>query len=56
MYWIDFGQTHEIVRSGMDGENREIIIGKEDGLYWPNGLAIGWSLLHTVLFILNSND
>ena len=43
MYWIDFGQTHKIERSGMDGENRETVIGKKDGLQWPNGLTIGWS-------------
>lgn len=41
MYWTDWGQDPKIERSGMDGNNREVIVKGGDDLQWPNGLTIG---------------
>ncbi|KAG8193521.1 hypothetical protein JTE90_003732 [Oedothorax gibbosus] len=38
MYWSDWGEVPKIEKSGMDGTGRKVIV--EDGLKWPNGLAI----------------
>ena len=41
MYWTDWGQEPKIEMSGMDGNNRKVIITQDQGLSWPNGLTIG---------------
>lgn len=42
MYWTDWGQDPKIERSGMDGNNREVIVKGGDDLQWPNGLTIDY--------------
>lgn len=40
MYWTDWGQSHKIERSFLDGSGRVAIVTSELG--WPNGLAIDY--------------
>lgn len=40
LYWTDWGQSHKIERSFLDGSNRVAIVTSELG--WPNGLAIDY--------------
>lgn len=55
MYWTDWGQQPKIERSGMDGQNREIIVHGGDDLQWPNGLTIGKEK-DTKIFFLHSSS
>jgi hypothetical protein len=40
LYWTDWGQSHKIERSFLDGSHRVAIVTSELG--WPNGLAIDY--------------
>lgn len=40
MYWTDWGKNPKIEKANMDGTSRFTLV--ENGLYWPNALAIDY--------------
>ena len=39
MFWTDWGRVGKIERAGMDGSERELIVGPRV-VSWPNGLSL----------------
>ncbi|CAD5112199.1 DgyrCDS1434 [Dimorphilus gyrociliatus] len=42
MYWSDWGKEARIEKAGMDGTKRQTLLAKQNGILWPNGLAIDY--------------
>ncbi|XP_076343570.1 putative vitellogenin receptor yl isoform X2 [Tachypleus tridentatus] len=42
MYWTDWGRKPAIIRSGMDGSDKTLLV--DTDIIWPNGLTIDYTL------------